>query len=52
MMPLLACIVSAAVFLAPLPALITFLLYGAGCMTTAARAASVSPAQLLREQES
>ena len=52
MMPLLACIVSAAVFLAPLPALITFLLYGAGCISTAARAASVSPAQLLREQES
>lgn len=49
--PLLACTAAGAAFFAPFPALITFLLYSSGCLTSAARAASASPAQLLREQE-
>ena len=50
-LPFFACAISGAAFLAPLPAVITFLLYAAGCILSAVRAASVSPAQLLREQE-
>ena len=50
-LPFLACAIFGAVFLAPIPAVITFLLYAAGCIFSVIRAASVSPAQLLREQE-
>jgi len=50
-LPFLACAIFGAVFLAPIPAVITFWLYAAGCIFSVIRAASVSPAQLLREQE-
>lgn len=49
--PLLACVVSAAVFRSVLPILITFLLYALGCSVSVVRAVSVSPMRLLREQE-
>ena len=49
--PLIACAAAGAGFLAPLPALITFLLYSSGCAVSVIRTAGISPSQLLREQE-
>lgn len=50
-MPLTACAAAGAGFVAPIPALVTFLLYSCGCLTSVIRAVSVSPTRLLREQE-
>ena len=49
--PLLSCVIAALVFGSVLPILITFLLYALGCSAAIIRAVSVSPMQLLREQE-
>lgn len=51
MLPFLACAVTGACFLRPLPALAVLLLYAVGCVFAAVRAAMASPARLLREQE-
>ena len=51
LLPFAACVGTGAAFLAPLPALGIFLLYALGCTAAVLRAASVSPTELLREQE-